>query len=108
LLKKTNNVSVLAFEIAGLMLKLLHLWQVLSDKNMVCLRNESISLEGVQKIVSDDEAFLLGLACAELAENLRLVAKSVYSITKKCDDPNLQQFEPLFDEFSNWGLDPHG
>jgi hypothetical protein len=79
----------LAFEIAGLMSKLLHLWQALSDKNMVRLRNESTSLEGVQKIVSDDEAFLLDLACAELAENLRLVAKSVSRITKKCDDLNL-------------------
>jgi hypothetical protein len=108
LLKKTNNVGVLAFEIAGLMSKLLHLWQALSDKNMVRLRNESISLEGVQKIVSDDEAFLLGLACAELAENLRLVAKSVSRITKKCDDQNLQRFEALFDEFANWGPDPHG
>ncbi|KAE8055619.1 hypothetical protein FH972_012447 [Carpinus fangiana] len=73
----------------------------------VCLRNESISLEGVQKIVSNDEAFLLGLACGELAKNLRLVAKSVSRITKKCNDPNLQRFEPLFDEFANWGPNPH-
>ncbi|KAE7997298.1 hypothetical protein FH972_001944 [Carpinus fangiana] len=90
------------------MSKLLHLWQALLDKNMVRLQNESISLEGVQKIVFDDEAFLLGLACAELAENLRLVAKSVSRITKKCNDLNLQRFESLFDEFANWGHDPHG
>ncbi|GLT75787.1 hypothetical protein SLA2020_474840 [Shorea laevis] len=107
-LLKKSNVGVLAFEIAGLMSKLLHLWQALSDKNIARLRNESISLEGVQKIVSNDDAFLLGLACAELAENLRLVAKSVSRITKKCDDPNLRRFEQLFDEFANWGPDPHG
>ncbi|XP_041002668.1 protein PSK SIMULATOR 1 [Juglans microcarpa x Juglans regia] len=104
---KKSNVGVLAFEIAGLMSKLLHLWQSLLDKNIVRLRNESISLEGVHKIVSNDEAFLLGLACAELSENLRLVAKSVSRISKKCEEPSLRCFERLFDEFANWGRDPH-
>ncbi|KAG2711133.1 hypothetical protein I3843_04G057400 [Carya illinoinensis] len=106
---KKSNVGVIAFEIAGLMSKLLHLWQSLSEKNIVRLRNETVSeLEGVYKIVCDDEAFLLGLACAELAENLRLVAKSVSRICTKCQDPSVWCFERLFDEFANSGRDPHG
>ncbi|KAB1208164.1 hypothetical protein CJ030_MR6G019790 [Morella rubra] len=107
-LVKKSDVGVLAFEISGLMSKLLHLWQSLSDKNIVRLRNETISLEGVHKIVSSDEAFLLGLACAELAENLRLVAKSVCRISKKCEDPTLRCFGRWFEEFANSGRDPHG
>lgn len=104
---KKSNVGVLAFEIAGLMSKLLHLWQSLSDKNITRIHDDSLSLEGVQKIVSNDQDFLLGLACAEFAENLRLLAKFVSRITKKCEDQNLRCFERLFQEFVNSGRDPH-
>ncbi|XP_059667000.1 protein PSK SIMULATOR 1-like [Cornus florida] len=104
---KKSKVDVLAFEIAGIMSKLLHLWQSLSDKNIIRLHNESISLEGVQKIVSNDEAFLLGLACAEMVENARLVAKSVSRISKRSVDTNLRSFDRLFDEFANTARDPH-
>ncbi|GKV33703.1 hypothetical protein SLEP1_g42173 [Rubroshorea leprosula] len=105
---KKSNVGVLAFEIAGLMSKLLHLWNSLSDKNIVRLRNESISLEGVRKIVSNDESFLLGLACAEMAENIRLVAKSISTITRRCQDIKLQDFDRILEEFATSGHDPHG
>ncbi|KAF8413059.1 hypothetical protein HHK36_001035 [Tetracentron sinense] len=103
---KKSNVGVLAFEIAGLMSKLLHLWQSLSDKNIVQLGHDSIALEGVHKIVSNDSTFLLGLACAEMVENLSLVAKSVSSFSKRCDDSGLRCFDNLFKEFSNLGHDP--
>ncbi|XP_065870884.1 protein PSK SIMULATOR 1 [Euphorbia lathyris] len=102
---KKSAVGVLSFEIAGLMSKLFHLWQSLSDKNIIRLRNESISLEGVRKIISNDESFLLGLACAEMAENLRLLAKSVSRLSKRCEDGKLRRFEDLFDEFANVGRD---
>ncbi|KAM5557154.1 protein PSK SIMULATOR 3 [Rosa sericea] len=105
--RKSTNVGVLAFEIAGLMSKLLHLWQSLSDKNMIRLHNESINLEGVRKIVSNDDAFLLGLACAELVENLRFLAKSVARISHKCNDANLRSFDRLFNDFANSGRDPY-
>ncbi|KAF8379331.1 hypothetical protein HHK36_028765 [Tetracentron sinense] len=103
---KKSNVGVLAFEIAGLMSKLLQLWQSLSDKNIVRLRHESIALEGVHKIVSNDNAFLLGLACAEMVENLSLIAKSVARFAKRCDDSGLRCFDRLFEEFANLGCDP--
>ncbi|GMJ14922.1 hypothetical protein like AT5G51670 [Hibiscus trionum] len=106
--KYKSNVGVLSFEIAGLMSKLLHLWNSLSDKTVIRLRDESISLEGVRKIVSNDESFLLGLACAEMAENVRVVANHVSRISKRCQDPNLQSFDRWFNEFANSGLDSHG
>ncbi|XP_021909091.1 uncharacterized protein LOC110823098 [Carica papaya] len=102
-----SNVDVLAFEIAGLMSKLLHLWQSLSDKNIIRVRNESISLEGVRKIVSNDESFLLGLACAEMTENIRHVAKSLSRLSKRCKDSSLRSFEEDFNRFANSGHDPH-
>ena len=104
---RKSNVGVLAFEIAAVMSKLLHLWQSLSDKNLARLRGDSICLEGVRKIVSNDDAFLLGLACAELAGNLRLIAKSIARISNKCEDASLRSFDRLFEEFADTGRDRH-
>ncbi|KAI4347453.1 hypothetical protein L6164_008266 [Bauhinia variegata] len=105
---KSKQVGVLAFEIAGIMSKLLHLCQSLCDSQIIRLRNDSISLEGVRKIISNDESFLLSLACAELTENLRLVAKSVSRLSQRCEDTNLRAFDRLFHEFTESGRDPHG
>lgn len=105
--KKSPNVAVLSFEIAGLMSKLLHLWNSLSDHNITRLRNQSISLEGVHKIVSNDDDFLLALACAEITENLRLLANSVSPLCIKCDHPDLRSFHRLFLEFADSGRDLH-
>ncbi|KAI3939832.1 hypothetical protein MKW98_029608 [Papaver atlanticum] len=105
--KKSHHIGVLAFEIASLMSKLLQLWQSLSDKNIYRLRHDSISIEGVRKIVSNDEAFLLGLACAEVVESLRVISKAVSMLGKRCDDTSLRNFDNLFDEFANNGRDPH-
>ncbi|XP_023552053.1 uncharacterized protein LOC111809845 [Cucurbita pepo subsp. pepo] len=104
--KKSPNLGVLAFEIAGLMSKLLHLWHSLSDHNILRLR-ESISLEGVLKIVSNDETFLLGLACAEMTENLRLLANSVSRLTIKCHHAHLRSFPRFFHDFADSGRDLH-
>ncbi|KAI4351878.1 hypothetical protein L6164_006184 [Bauhinia variegata] len=105
---KSKYVGVLAFEVAGIMSKLLHLWQSLSDSQIIRLRNESISLEGVRKIISNDESFLLSLACAEFTQNLRLVSKSVSRLSQRCEDANLRAFDELFHEFAESGRDPHG
>ncbi|KAJ4843287.1 hypothetical protein Tsubulata_033716 [Turnera subulata] len=106
--RRKSNVGVLSFEVAGLLSKLFHLWHSLSDQSIIRLRNESISLEGVRKIVSDDESFLLGLACAEMAENLRILAKSVSRFSKLCEDPQLRRFDRLFNDFANSGHDVQG
>ncbi|KAL4182429.1 hypothetical protein AMTRI_Chr11g149970 [Amborella trichopoda] len=98
-------IGVLGFEIASLMSKVVHLWQSLSDKQVIRLRNEVINLDGVRKLVSDDEDFLLGLACAEILDNLAFIARSVVRLGKKCSDSALQGFEHLFEEFVKNGTD---
>ncbi|CAA2995430.1 Hypothetical predicted protein [Olea europaea subsp. europaea] len=104
---KKSSVGVMAFEFASLMSKLLHLWQSLAERNIARIRNESVWLEGVRKIVSNDDAFLLGVACAEMVGNLKLLAESVSRISKRCEDSNLREFDCLFDEFANTGRDPY-
>ncbi|CAL9038338.1 unnamed protein product [Musa banksii] len=103
--RKRATVGILAFEIAGLMSKLIHLWRSLSDAQLARLRNDTIALPGIRKIVSDDDSFLLGLACAELVESLRLVAESVSILSQRCVDPALRGFSGGFKEFSDFGHD---
>lgn len=104
---KKQKVGVLAFEISGLMSKLLHLWRSLSDKHIACLKHESLSLVGIRKIVSNDDSFLLSLACAELILNLKTVSESVLRISKKSVDMNLGEFEYFLEKFADSGHDPN-
>lgn len=106
--RKKAKVGILGFEIAGLMSKLLHLWRSLSDAQIARLRHETIALQGVRKLVSEDDSFLLGLTCAELTDTLRLVANSISTaLIKRCADPCLREFQQIFKEFSDTGHDPH-
>ncbi|KAI4383074.1 hypothetical protein MLD38_008954 [Melastoma candidum] len=105
--KKRRNLGVLAFEVSNHISRLLQLWRSLSDRNVVTLRDEIISLQGVRKIVSNDEAFLLGLACAEMVENLRIIANSVCRLGEQCDDSSLLCFGGIFREFADTGRDPN-
>ncbi|KAI4324905.1 hypothetical protein MLD38_030348 [Melastoma candidum] len=104
---KKQKVGFLAFEVANLMSRLLRLWWSLSDSNVVRLRNEIMSLEGVRKIVSNDEGFLLGLTCAEMVENLRTAADSVQRLGERCEDPSLLCFGRILEEFADTGRDPN-
>ncbi|XP_021725160.1 uncharacterized protein LOC110692467 [Chenopodium quinoa] len=102
---RSRNVGVLAFEIAGLFSKLLALHQSLSDKNIVRLKNEAIALEGVRKIVSNDESFLLGLACAEMVQNLHVICKAVARLSDRATDPTLRSFSECLEDFASTGRD---
>ncbi|KAE9619135.1 hypothetical protein Lal_00047293 [Lupinus albus] len=106
--KSKQNVGVLSFEVAGTMSKLLHLWHSLSDATIVRIRNDAVTLEGVRKIISNDDSLLLGLACAEFAESLRIAADSASRLSHRCDDPNLRSFRKLLHEFADLGRDPNG
>ncbi|KAJ3678587.1 hypothetical protein LUZ60_002390 [Juncus effusus] len=105
--RNSNKIGILAFEISSIMSKILHLWQTLTDSHLFHLRFETISSEGVQKVVSDDESFLLSLACAELTETLRIISESISTFSHKCTDPSLREFRTSFREFANYGLDKH-
>lgn len=105
---EVKKVGVLAFEVAGLMSKLVQLWQSVSEKSVAWIRLEAIAVDGVRKIVSNDDALLLGLACAELAESLRVAAASVGRIGRRCDHPGLREFDRLFTEFADSDRDSSG
>lgn len=90
------------------MSKLLHLWQSLSDANIIRLQNDVVTLEGISKLISSDKSFLLKLAVAEFCDSLRLVANSVARFSLNCNDPSLKSFNQVFTEFVELGFDSFG
>ncbi|XP_019704239.1 protein PSK SIMULATOR 1 [Elaeis guineensis] len=104
-LERAAAIGVLAFEVASLMSKAVALWHSLGDEQMLRLRDEVLHLEGVRKLVSDDDDFLLGLALAEIMDSLASLSRSVARIGKRCADPVLQRFEHLFADLVKNGVD---
>ncbi|KAE8676918.1 myotubularin-like [Hibiscus syriacus] len=102
------EIGVLAFEVASLMSKLVHLWQCLSDKQVVRLREEITNSVGIKKLVSEDEEYIGRLICAEMVENITHVSKSVSRLAKKCREPGLKSFELVFTELVQMCVDPYG
>ncbi|KAG9144624.1 hypothetical protein Leryth_020233 [Lithospermum erythrorhizon] len=101
-------LGVLAFEVASLMSKLVQLWQCLNDKQVTKLRQEIASSDGIKKLVSDDDEYVVRLICAEMMDNLANLARAVARISKKCSDPLLRSFESAFNNLMKMGTDPYG
>ncbi|KAK6933492.1 protein of unknown function DUF3475 [Dillenia turbinata] len=102
------TIGVLAFEVASLMSKLVYLWQSLSGKNISRLREELSTSDGIRKLVSESDDYIVGLVCAELLEGIGYVARSISRLAKKCSDSDLKSFEFLFDDLIKIGADPGG
>ncbi|XP_010543598.1 PREDICTED: uncharacterized protein LOC104816453 [Tarenaya hassleriana] len=101
-------IGMLAFEVASLMSKLVHLWQSLSEKNIARLREEITNSVGIKKLVSEDDNFIVSLVCAELMENMENVARAVARLARKCEHPSLKSFENCFSDMIKKGADPYG
>ncbi|CAN6280494.1 unnamed protein product [Urochloa humidicola] len=104
---KSSSVGILAFEVGSVMSKVLHLWRAVGDAAVARLRHETIHLDGVRKVVSEDEEFLLGLARAELVDALRAAADSVAALAARCADPALRDFRDALSDFADTGRDRH-
>ncbi|CAL9110699.1 unnamed protein product [Musa textilis] len=106
--KVAATVGVLAFEVARFMSKAVQLWHALADDRVARLRDEVLRLEGVRKLVSDDDGFLLALALAETTDALGSLARAVAGLGRRCCDPALQRFDAAFADLVKTGADPHG
>ncbi|KAJ8501099.1 hypothetical protein OPV22_011651 [Ensete ventricosum] len=106
--KAAATVGVLAFEVARFMSKAVQLWHALADDRVSRLRDEVLRLEGVRKLVSDDDGFLLALALAEMTDALGSLARAVAGLGRRCSDPALQRFDAAFADLVKTGADPHG
>lgn len=91
-------LGIMSFEVARLMSKVINIWQCLTDTQIVRLREEVVNSVGIQKLVSENEEYLMDLVLAEIIENLESVAKSVAVLGKKCAHPTYQNLQNVFDD----------
>ncbi|XP_057512186.1 protein PSK SIMULATOR 1-like [Actinidia eriantha] len=91
-----NRIGILSFETAKTMSRLLSLYKSLSDPEISKLRNETVKSEGVVYLNSNDENFLLRLACSERVEDLDKVAITVARLGMKCSDFGLNRFDLVY------------
>ncbi|GJN28320.1 hypothetical protein PR202_gb16429 [Eleusine coracana subsp. coracana] len=110
-----EKLGVLAFEVAALMSRAASLWRALGDDAGPLARlhhhhggEELLRLEGVRRLVSDDEAALVSLALAETAGACACLARAVARLASRCADPLLRRFDPLFAALVDGGADRHG
>ncbi|XP_062091894.1 uncharacterized protein LOC133797832 [Humulus lupulus] len=101
-------IGVLAFEVASLMSKMIHLWQSLTDKQVARFREEITNSVGIKKLISDDDEYIVKLICKEMIDNVFHVAKAVARLGKKCSDPTLKNFEQAFNDWIRYGVDLNG
>uniref|UniRef100_A0A7C8YVH5 DUF668 domain-containing protein n=1 Tax=Opuntia streptacantha TaxID=393608 RepID=A0A7C8YVH5_OPUST len=96
-----QTIGILSFEVANVMSKLVHLHKSVSHQEVSKLKNETIKSEGVKKLVSSDESFLLELAYAERLDELNGAAETVSRLGKKCTEPALQGFEHVYGDITS-------
>ncbi|WOL04090.1 hypothetical protein Cni_G12811 [Canna indica] len=72
------------------------------------MRDEALNLDGVRKLVSDDDDFLLALALAEMTDALGSLSHAVARLGRRCSDPALQGFDTAFADLVRSGADPYG
>ena len=101
-------VGILTFEVSTLMSKVVNLWQCLGEKQIIRLHEEILSSPGIQKLVSEDGDYLMGLVLAEILESLGCVAESAARFGKRCVDPSYHNLDNIFDDFVNTGLNWSG
>ncbi|KAI0491446.1 hypothetical protein KFK09_025706 [Dendrobium nobile] len=89
-------IGVLTFEVSRLMLKTINLWQALDDDRVAVLRDETLRLQGVRKLVSDEDDFLLSLALAETMDAVHILARAVARLGSRCSNPVLLRFDYVF------------
>ncbi|XP_068640533.1 protein PSK SIMULATOR 1-like [Aristolochia californica] len=106
--KKTEikePIGILSFEVANVMSKTVHLHKSLTDQEVSKLKNETLKSEGVIKLVSEDESYLLELALTERLDDLNRVASVVSRLGKKCTEPALLGFEHIYNDIVTGRID---
>jgi hypothetical protein len=58
---------MMSFKVAPLMSQAAGLWRALGDAELTRLHSKGIRIEGVRRLVTDDDAALLTLALAEMS-----------------------------------------
>ncbi|KNA15206.1 hypothetical protein SOVF_100100 [Spinacia oleracea] len=105
--EKPDILGILAFDTAKSMSRIISLYKSLSDNEMFHLRKEVIQGRGIAFLTSNDEGFLLTLACAERLEDLDRAANAVSRLGQRCSDYGLLRFVQVYKDLKNGHLNIH-
>uniref|UniRef100_A0A5B7AA89 Avr9/Cf-9 rapidly elicited protein 137 n=1 Tax=Davidia involucrata TaxID=16924 RepID=A0A5B7AA89_DAVIN len=94
--KNATRLGILSFEMAKVMSRLVSLYKSLSDHEMIELRKSITKSQGVAYLNSNDEGFLLNLACAERLEDVDKAGNAVARLGLKCSDYGLNRFDVVY------------
>ncbi|GAB2235835.1 hypothetical protein Drorol1_Dr00026276 [Drosera rotundifolia] len=97
LVPEKTVIGILAFEVVTLMSKIVHLWNCMSEKEILRLREDVLNSYGIIKLVSEDENLLMQLAFSEIIEDLATVVQSITRLGKRCSDPAYHRLDQIFD-----------
>ncbi|KAI3760666.1 hypothetical protein L1987_51064 [Smallanthus sonchifolius] len=100
-----KHLDILAFEAARTASRLLNLYRSLSDPEISRLRKEIFQSKGILYLNSDDEGYLLKLACAEKIEDLDNAAMVIDRLGRKCPDFTLNGFDIIYAEVKSGSTD---
>ncbi|KAK9065722.1 hypothetical protein SSX86_015123 [Deinandra increscens subsp. villosa] len=100
-----THLDILAFEAARTISRLLNLYKSLSDPEISKLRKEIFKSKGINYLNSDDEGYLLKLACAEKIEDLDNAALVVDRLGRKCSHLMLNGFDGIYAEVKTGSMD---
>ncbi|KAH7553728.1 hypothetical protein ACOSP7_029442 [Xanthoceras sorbifolium] len=99
------TLGILSFEAAKTMSRLISMYASLSDDEFANLREGAIKSRGVAFLNSNDETFLLNVACAEKIEDLNRAVGTVCRLSQKCTDEGLLRFDQVYTEMNLGILD---
>ncbi|GFY84964.1 hypothetical protein Acr_03g0017380 [Actinidia rufa] len=103
-----ETIGILSFEVANVMSKTIHLHKSLTDHEISKLKVEISKSEGVRRLVSSDDDYLLELALAERLDELNRVSGVVSRLGKKCSFTALQGFEHVYGDIVGGNIDVKG
>ncbi|KAF3788187.1 hypothetical protein EJ110_NYTH21324 [Nymphaea thermarum] len=101
--RQPGQIGILSLEVAKIMSRIVYLHRSLGDDEMSRLRSETMQSEGVASLISRDEGFLLGLACAEKLEDLGRIADAVARLGERCAEPSLRGFVHIYADLARDG-----
>ncbi|XP_074300206.1 protein PSK SIMULATOR 3-like [Silene latifolia] len=103
--EKLDTLGILAFDTAKAMSRLVSLYKSISQKEIERLKNEAFKSKGISFLISQDEGFLLTLACAERLEDLDRAATAVARLGLKCSDYGLVRFGQVYKDLKAGYID---
>ncbi|KMZ68509.1 hypothetical protein ZOSMA_239G00150 [Zostera marina] len=101
------HVGILAFEAARAMSKLITLHRALTANSFSTLCNTKIKFTGVVHLNSDDEPYLLRIACAEFLSDLNHIASAISRLSATSTAPWPRGFSHVYSDLKSGSADFH-